>query len=61
MDFIERIFGFSPDGGDGTFELLLFVIPIMGLVIIAAWRQMAYASLSATFGGRRYSATSGVN
>ena len=40
MDFIERIFGFSPEGGDGTFELLLFVIPIMGLVIIAAWRQM---------------------
>ena len=40
MDFIERIFGFSPDGGDGTFELVLFAIPIMGLVILAAWRQM---------------------
>ena len=40
MDFIERIFGFSPDGGDGTLELLLFAIPIMGLVILAAWRQM---------------------
>lgn len=31
MDFIERIFGFSPDGGSGAFELLLFAIPIAGL------------------------------
>ena len=40
MDFIERIFGFAPDGGDGTFELLLFAIPILGLVILAVWRRM---------------------
>jgi hypothetical protein len=25
MDFIERIFGISPDGGSGLFELLLLV------------------------------------
>jgi hypothetical protein len=37
MDFIERIFGFSPDGGDGTFELLLFAIPIAGIVYL--WRR----------------------
>jgi hypothetical protein len=28
MDFIERIFGISPDGGSGWFEALLFIIPI---------------------------------
>jgi hypothetical protein len=39
MDFIERIFGFSPDGGDGVFELLLFAIPIAGLVIVHALRK----------------------
>jgi len=39
MDFIERIFGFSPDGGDGLFELLLFALPIAGLVIVQAWRK----------------------
>ena len=33
MDFIEKIFGFSPDGGSGTFEVLLFVIPIVGLYL----------------------------
>jgi hypothetical protein len=32
MDFIERIFGFSPDGGDGSFEFLLFAIPIAGII-----------------------------
>ena len=31
MDFIERIFGISPDGGSGVFELLLFSIPIAGI------------------------------
>ena len=36
MDFIERIFGFSPDGGSGLFELLLFMLPVLGLV--ALWR-----------------------
>ena len=34
MDFIERIFGISPDGGSGAFEVLLFLIPIVGLYII---------------------------
>jgi hypothetical protein len=34
MDFIERWFGFSPDGGDGSFEaiiLIAIVIVITGL------------------------------
>jgi len=39
MDFIERLFGFAPDGGNGMFELLLFAIPIAGIVILAAWRK----------------------
>jgi hypothetical protein len=34
MDFIEKIFGFSPDGGSGAFEMLLFVIPIAGLYLL---------------------------
>ncbi|MEY8689856.1 MAG: hypothetical protein AB9M53_08260 [Leptothrix sp. (in: b-proteobacteria)] len=38
MDFIERIFGFSPDGGSGAFEFLLFLIPIVGIVWLH-WRR----------------------
>ena len=34
MDFIEKIFGFSPDGGSGAFEVLVFVIPIVGLYLL---------------------------
>lgn len=39
MDFIERIFGFSPDGGNGLFELMLFLIPLLGLLALARWRS----------------------
>ncbi|MEO5733808.1 MAG: hypothetical protein ABIN96_03975 [Rubrivivax sp.] len=38
MEFIERIFGFSPDGGNGSFEFLLFAIPIAGIVYLV-WRR----------------------
>lgn len=34
MDFIEQLFGFSPDGGSGTFEFLLFAIPIIVVSIL---------------------------
>ncbi len=43
MDFIEQLFGFAPDGGNGLFELLLFVIPIAGLVALAARRKLRSA------------------
>jgi hypothetical protein len=35
MDFIERLFGFSPDGGSGAFEFLLFAIPVAGICYLA--------------------------
>ena len=41
MDFIERIFGFSPDGGSGAFEVLLFLIPIAGIYFIYRARSKA--------------------
>jgi hypothetical protein len=39
MDFIERIFGFAPDGGNGMFEFLLFAVPIAGLAILQYRRR----------------------
>jgi hypothetical protein len=39
MDFIERIFGISPDGGDGTFEIMLFVVPIALIAAVIYWRR----------------------
>lgn len=34
VDFIERIFGVSPDGGSGSFELLLLLAPLAGLYLV---------------------------
>ena len=39
MDFIERVFGLSPDGGSGWFEFLLFAIPLAGIAWL--WRRRA--------------------
>jgi hypothetical protein len=40
MDWIERLFHISPDGGNGSLELLFFVVPIGAFliaVISALW------------------------
>jgi hypothetical protein len=39
MDFIERLFGIAPDGGSGTLEMALFLIPLAGLVLLWYVRQ----------------------
>lgn len=40
MDFIEKFFGLSPDGGSGAFEFLLLAIPVLGAALIwRAWRE----------------------
>ena len=42
MDFIERVFGFSPDGGSGMVELLFFAGLIAALALTAwRWRRRA--------------------
>ena len=40
MDFIEKIFGISPDGGDGSLEQLWIValLAVVGMAY-AAWRR----------------------
>jgi hypothetical protein len=35
MDFIERIFGVSPDGGNGTLELL-YVVSIAAAITVVS-------------------------
>jgi hypothetical protein len=39
MDFIERLFGIAPDGGSGTLEMALFLIPLAGLLLLWYVRQ----------------------
>jgi hypothetical protein len=40
MNFVEQLFGFSPDGGSGVFEFLLVAVPIIALSIIH-WTRSA--------------------
>lgn len=37
MDFIERLFAVSPDGGSGATELLYIAIPLV-VVALHRWR-----------------------
>jgi len=41
MDFIERWFGISPDGGDGLLEILLIVL--LAMIAIAIWMHLPIA------------------
>jgi hypothetical protein len=43
MDFIERMFGISPDGGDGSTELMLLTVFIL-IAAGFAWRWLSRRS-----------------
>jgi len=38
MDWIERWFGFAPDNGDGSLELLIAVAVAAAVIIAVLWR-----------------------
>jgi hypothetical protein len=43
MDFIERIFGISPDGGDGTTELIWIAVLVL-IAVLVTWRWLSRRS-----------------
>ena len=38
MDWIERWFGFAPDNGDGSLELLIMLVVAAVIVVAVVWR-----------------------
>jgi hypothetical protein len=34
MQFIERSLGIAPDNGSGSFEMLLFAIPVLVFIVL---------------------------
>lgn len=46
MDFIERMFGISPDGGDGSTELMIISVLVL-LAIMAVWKWWSKRSQDA--------------
>ena len=49
MDFIERLFGVSPDGGDGSTELMYIIVLVL-IVVLFAWRKTIRTFFVRTFG-----------
>jgi MYXO-CTERM domain-containing protein len=39
MDFIEKIFGISPDGGSGSFEVALLLAPVLLVAALVIARR----------------------
>jgi hypothetical protein len=39
MDFVERLFGVSPDNGSGAFEFLAIVVLIGIAALCIVWRR----------------------
>jgi len=38
MDWIEQWFGFAPDNGDGTLELMIMLVAAVVIVVAVVWR-----------------------
>lgn len=49
MDFIERFFGISPDGGSGATELVLVTVPAVLFVLFTLRRQLRRTFGTITF------------
>jgi hypothetical protein len=52
MDFIERLFGLSPDNGDGSTEILWLVVLAIVIAAFVYWRRRR-AGRAAIFRHRR--------
>ncbi len=44
MDFVERLFGISPDGGSGLYELTLLVLLMAAPILAAILRRRSSKS-----------------
>jgi hypothetical protein len=40
VDWIERIFGVSPDGGSGSLEVVYFAVAVLGITALAFRRRI---------------------
>jgi hypothetical protein len=44
MDFVERFFGWAPDRGDGTFELMIVVGIAVAVAVCLGFRGRIFGS-----------------
>ena len=55
MDWIERLIGFAPDGGDGSFELIIVVVATLGAAAAVSRHPRARHALRSLLGLSRQS------
>jgi len=53
MDFVERWFGISPDGGNGTFEMLLLLAAGAMVVALFCLTKLTKSFLARSHGSVR--------
>ena len=53
MDFIEQLFGFSPDNGDGSTEMLWLAALAFGLAMVVYFRIRRQRARQAQVAGKK--------
>jgi hypothetical protein len=53
MDFIEQLFGLSPDNGDGSTEILWLAVLAIGLATIVYFRIQRQRARQAQVAGKK--------
>ena len=48
MDFIERLTGLSPDGGDGSTEMLFFIAIVVFALILLLYSRLRASEAATT-------------
>jgi hypothetical protein len=59
MDWIEQWFGVAPDNGDGTLELLIWLVVAAVIVSAAAWRVPRARTAALRFFAQLHAITTG--
>jgi hypothetical protein len=49
MDWIEQWFGFAPDNGDGTLELMIMLVAVAVVTVAVIWRMPAPRAIALRF------------
>ena len=59
MDWIEQWFGFAPDNGDGSVELLIMLTVAVVVAVAVVWIMPSFRARAVQFFAQLYARTAG--